>query len=256
MGFFPLFFVVIAGGAVSSQAYGAGTINFYGSVAEALSLDGRYEPVLASLLASVALWWVAFGFERSVLRDLKKDRPVPEGRFSLRAFVEMIMDLVYSLTKEQCGAGYRNYLPLMASIFFFVLFNNLSGLVPGLPPATEHFSMNLSLGLLVFLCYNYAGLKEHGVGYFKQFLGPVLAMAPLFIFLEVISHGVRPASLAFRLTANIFGDHMLLGVFAGMVPLVVPAALMVFGLLVACIQTFVFTMLTSIYISMAISHDH
>ena len=81
-------------------------------------------------------------------------------------------------------------------------------------------------------------------------------LAPLFLVLELISHVARPLSLAFRLTANIFGDHMLLSVFSGLAPLVVPVFFLFFGILVAFIQSFVFTMLTGIYISMAISHDH
>ncbi len=114
----------------------------------------------------------------------------------------------------------------------------------------------MAMGIFAFLVYNVAGIKEHGVSYVKQFMGPFLVLAPLFIVLESISHAARPLSLSFRLTANIFGDHLLLGVFAGMVPLIVPALLLFFGLLVAFIQSFVFTVLTGIYINLAISHDH
>jgi F-type H+-transporting ATPase subunit a len=110
----------------------------------------------------------------------------------------------------------------------------------------------------VFFLYNFAGFREHGVSYINQFLGPFLLLAPLILAIEVISHCIRPISLALRLYANIFGDHLLVGIFSSLTvtSLGFPALLLLFGLLVAFIQSLVFTLLTSIYISMAESHDH
>ena len=181
---------------------------------------------------------------------------MPDESPSLPNLLEGALDFLYEMVREQCGKNYRAFLPLMAGLFFFILFSNLSGLVPGFPPLTEDFSMNLSLALIAFLCYNYAGIKEHGPSYIKQFLGPFAFLAPMFFCLEIISHFSRPLSLAFRLCANIFADHLVVGVASAMVPVLVPTALLFFGLLVACIQSLVFTMLTGVYINMAISHDH
>jgi F-type H+-transporting ATPase subunit a len=144
----------------------------------------------------------------------------------------------------------------LAAIFLFVLTCNLTGLIPGFPPPTVSMDTNLGMGFIVFLVYNYAGFKEHGMAYLKHFAGPVIYIAPLFFCIELVSHASRPLSLSLRLVGNIYGDHTLLGIFTGLSYIVFPALLMFFGLLVAVVQSFVFTLLSGIYISMAISHDH
>ncbi len=231
-------------------------LNLYATALNFLGVNEALSPLVSSLLSlSVCLGFGLF-FRRSVNQSLKNKHFTPDEKFSLRTFLEMVLSFLDELTREQCGKLYDKCFPLLAAIFTFILIGNLSGLVPGLPPFTENFSANLVIGLIVFLYYNSAGVSEHGLGYIKQFTGPFLVLAPLFLVLESISHLARPLSLSLRLSANIFGDHLLLGIFAGLVPLVVPALLMFFSLLVAVIQSFVFTMLTSIYISMATSHDH
>jgi F-type H+-transporting ATPase subunit a len=109
---------------------------------------------------------------------------------------------------------------------------------------------------VVFVTYNYAGIKEHGTHYIKQFLGPVVFLMPLMFLIETVAHLARPVSLSLRLLGNIFGDHLVLSVFTGLTYVILPSFLLFFGLLVASIQSFVFTLLSSIYISLAISHDH
>ena len=228
-------------------------INYYQMLADYLGLRGEQAAVLASLFTLLVCLIMGLAFKRSVDRETDLS---PSGRISISNLVELALEFIYGLTREHCGPGYRRFMPLMAGIFMFILVSNLSGLIPGLPPTTETFNTNLAMGLIVFLCYNYAGIKEHGSQYLRQFTGPFLALAPLFVVIELVSHGVRPLSLAFRLMANIFCDHLLLGVFSGLVPLVVPTLFLFFGLLVAVIQSFVFTLLTGIYVNMAISHDH
>ncbi len=182
--------------------------------------------------------------------------PTPSGKFSLMTIIEQMLDVVYGVAKDTCGHDYRKFLPLLSGLFFFIIISNLSGLFPGLVPPTESISTNLALGLSVFLVYNAAGIKEHGWSYAKQFWGPVGFIGPLLVIIELVSHLSRPMSLSIRLMMNIVGDHLILTIFTGLTYLVIPAILMFFGLLVACIQSFVFTMLSGIYISMAISHDH
>jgi F-type H+-transporting ATPase subunit a len=139
----------------------------------------------------------------------------------------------------------------------FILVSNLGGLIPGLVPATESISSNLAMGLMVFLIYNVAGFREHGWHYIKQFTGPMLAIAPLMFVIELIGHMVRPVSLSLRLMCNVFADHLLVGIFTTNAPyVIVPSALLFFGVLVALVQSYLFTLLTSVYISMAVSHDH
>jgi len=232
----------------------AETINFYHMALHALHLDPMWEPTLGGLACLALLVLLGSAFRRSVLKDV--DDVVPSGRFSLRFVFEEILEFVVGLAKDNTGAKYRNYLPFLAALFLYILVCNLSGLIPGFPPPTETMDNNVAIGLTVFLVYNVAGVKEHGAGYIKHFLGPVAFIAPLFFCIELVSHFSRPLSLGLRLAGNIYGDHTLLGVFTSISYLVFPAFLLFFGLLVAVVQSFVFTLLSGIYISMAISHDH
>lgn len=233
-----------------------GDLNWYSRLAALIGIDAVYQPVLSfgfALLLTVGLGWL---FRSGVNKAIDSKNVAPKESFSLFVMLEALVGFLVGLSREHCGKYYQSLTPLIAGIFTFILLNNLLGLVPGLPPATEDMSSNLAMGLTVFLVYNGFGIKEHGVGYIKQFAGPFLVLAPLFLVLETISHLVRPMSLSLRLTANIFGDHLLLGVFNQLVPFLIPAVLLFMGLLVAVIQSFVFTLLTGIYINMAISHDH
>ena len=232
----------------------AAVINFYDIALHALHIDPVWEPTLGSLVCLALLVLMGLSFRRSLQAD--RDQVVPAGRFSLRFMFEEVLEFVVGIAKDNTGAQYRKYMPFLSSLFLYILVCNLSGLIPGFPPPTETMDNNVAVGLMVFFVYNYAGLKEHGGSYAKHFLGPVAFIAPLFFCIELVSHFSRPLSLGLRLAGNIYGDHTLLGVFTSISYLVFPAFLLFFGLLVAVVQSFVFTLLSGIYISMAISHDH
>lgn len=245
----------------STAAFAAGGtiphfIDYYAIILHSLGFDQNgikvWSPVLGGALITLVTLGLGFSFRSSV----RNADVVPEGRFSLRTAIEMVLDFVHGIAKENLGHGFEKYLGFLSGLFVFVLIGNLSGLVPGFPPPTVNFSTNLAMGFVVFIVYNIAGIKEHGSHYIKQFLGPVAWIAPIVMMIELISHFSRPLSLSLRLMGNIFADHLMLAAFTGITYLVVPAALMFFGLLVAAVQSFVFTLLTSIYISMARSHDH
>ena len=253
--FLPFCFGFLSFGAQASGGEG-GALDAYTLIADFLGVSHDLVPSFSALLSVPLLILFGLIYRQGAQGVLKSGELRPKRKVSVFGLFDMVLDFLYGMTKDTCGTGFLSFFPLLSALFLFVLLNNLSGLVPGFSPSTGNFSMNLSLGLAVFLAYNWAGVREHGFAYAKQFMGPFLLMAPLFICLEVISHLSRPLSLAFRLTANIFGDHLLLSVFSGLVPLLVPVFLMFFGLLVACVQSFVFTLLTGIYISMAVSHDH
>ena len=104
--------------------------------------------------------------------------------------------------------------------------------------------------------YIYYGVREHGVGYLKHFLGPVIFLAPLMVIIEVISHLVRPVSLSLRLFMNITGDHMVLGVFTNLTHVFIPMIFVGLGLFVSFLQAFIFTILSTIYIALAEAHEH
>lgn len=254
----------------ASNAYASGAvkiISYYEMILHSLGLHEHaieeWFPVLAALLTFFLTVIIGLCYSSAVKRAA--DPAIPSPRFSIRTFVEGILEFVYSLARDVIGEREASrFFPILAGLFLFILVSNLTGLVPGFPPATESINTNLVLGLVVFIIYNVAGIKEHGPSYVKQFIGPVgglnaalaLLLGLIFILIETIAHAARPLSLSLRLYGNIFGDHLVLSVFTGITKLVVPAFLLFFGLLVACIQSFVFTLLSSIYISMAISHDH
>lgn len=242
--------------ALPAQAAGgvAHTIDYYEMVLHAFHQEKMWIPTVGALFVTLLLTLAGLYFRASLKAD--GDSVEPKGTFSLRFVVEGILEFVLGLAKDSCGDQYRKYFGFLATLFLFILTCNLTGLIPGFPPPTVSMDTNLAMGLIVFVVYNFAGMKEHGGSYIKHFLGPVIFIAPLFFCIELVSHASRPISLSLRLVGNLYGDHTLLGIFTGLSYIIFPALLLFFGLLVAVVQSFVFTLLSGIYISMAISHDH
>lgn len=181
---------------------------------------------------------------------------VPDGRFTPREIFEIITTFVNGMAEGLMGHHGRQYVPLLAAFFTFILFSNLIGLLPGFTPPTDNFATTFGLGLVSFLAYNYYGFREHGVSYLKHFMGPVIWLAPLMIVVEVLSHVFRPISLAIRLFGNMFADHLVLGIFTDLTKVLIPVAFYVLGAFVSVVQAFVFTALCMVYIASAVAHDH
>ena len=189
----------------------------------------------------------------------KTDSLVPSKKFSLTNLFEFLtLDFLLNLLTGIFGTEEKakKYLPLLGGSFLFIFISNLLGIFPGFYPATQNLNSTLACSLVIFVAYNYLGFKEHGVGYLKHFMGPVIYLAPLMIFIEVVSHLVRPASLSLRLFGNMFGDHLVLQIFSNLTPYIVPAIFIGLGVFVSFLQAFIFTILSSIYISLSTSHDH
>lgn len=181
---------------------------------------------------------------------------LPASRFSLRGIFELFTEFIHNLTETVVGHHGIHYVPLFTSIFFFVLINNLIGVIPGMTPATENLNTTLGMGVIIFLFYNYQGLKENGLAYLKHFMGPLLWLAPLMFVIELISHLVRPVSLGLRLANVMRGDHTVLGIFLDLVPILLPIPFYILGIFVCFVQAFVFTLLSMVYVSLATAHDH
>jgi F-type H+-transporting ATPase subunit a len=168
-----------------------------------------------------------------------------------------LAEKLYGLTESVIGHHDAPlYFPVIGSLFVFIFTCNLIGLIPGLLPPTDNMNTTLALGIFVFLYYNYVGLRANGIGYLKHFLGPMLWLAPLMLIIELASHIFRPLSLALRLRGNIMGDHVVLSVFSGLVPYLLPVIFYGIGVFVAFIQAFVFVLMTMVYISLSTAHDH
>ncbi len=180
----------------------------------------------------------------------------PSGKLDFATFFEIAIGGLYNFTKNSLGDKARSVFFLTGGLALFILLNNAIGVIPGFNPPTDQFNVTIVLGLMVFVAYNVMGIIEHGPSYIKQFLGPAWYLAWLMLPIELISHLVRPLSLALRLFGNITGDHKVGGKFFSLAPLIVPLPFMGLGLFVAGMQTFVFLLLTLVYMQMAVSHDH
>jgi F-type H+-transporting ATPase subunit a len=190
-------------------------------------------------------------------RQLKKteDEIIPDSRLTFRNLVELIVESLSGIIMDAMGPRGKEFVLLVGTLGLYILFNNLSGLVPGFLPATDNVNTTFACSLTVFFMTHYYGFREHGTKYLKQFVGPMWALAPLMIPVELIGHFARPLSLGLRLFGNITGDHMVTGIFFLLVPLLVPLPVMFLGLFVACVQAFVFMLLSMAYFSGAISHE-
>ena len=189
----------------------------------------------------------------------KSDSVLPDDKLSLRNIFEALsLDFLLNLLTGILGSRQAaiKYFPLLATSFFFILFSNVFGLLPGFLPPTSNFNTTLAYALLIFVMYNYYGIKENGWGYLKHFLGPMIYLAPLMIIIEVISHLVRPLSLSLRLFWNMTGDHLVLGIFTDLTHFIIPVLFIGLGLFISLLQAFIFTVLSSIYISLSIAHEH
>jgi F-type H+-transporting ATPase subunit a len=142
------------------------------------------------------------------------------------------------------------------TIFLFILFMNLVGLIPGFESPTMSPQVPLGLAVSTFLFYHAAGLRSNGAGYIKQFLGPMLILAPAMFLIEIISHFARPLSLTVRLYANMFAGEQVYLTSVVMTKLVVPVIFIGLHLFVSILQAYIFMLLAMVYVGGAVSHEH
>jgi F-type H+-transporting ATPase subunit a len=182
---------------------------------------------------------------------------VPPAKLTLRNLFEMLAEAIFSVAVGVMGEkNARRYLPVIGSFAIFIFFCNALALIPGFIPPTATLKTNLALAVTVFFLTQYYGVREHGLAYLKHFMGPVLALAPLFFLIEIVGHLARPISLSMRLLGNMFADHKVVSAFFMLIPLLVPVPFLILGVLVVIIQTLVFTLLTMVYIQGAVAHEH
>ena len=210
--------------------------------------------IFFSVVSMVLLVCLALGVKRRLLDT--HNAVIPSDRLTLVNVFELLIEFVMGLSDSIIGHKGRKYLPLYGTFFIFILLSNFIGLVPGFSPPTSNLNITLGMGLISFGAYHYFGVREHGGGYIKQFMGPFLVIAPLFFLIEVFSHMFRPLTLGLRLAFNMFADHLVVEIFTGLTYVVIPVLFYLLGALVSVIQAFVFTLLSMIYASLAMSHDH
>lgn len=189
----------------------------------------------------------------AILRSrLSVDKP---GNFQ-QAF-ELIYQFLRGQLNDIAGHGGVQYLAFCGTLFIFILFCNLIGLVPSLEAPTMFPPVPAGCAMATFLVYNGLAIKEQGpFGYLKHLWGPVWWLGPLFLPIEIVSHLARPMSLTIRLYANMLAGEKVTLVFLGLVPFLVPTIFMGLHTFVSVVQAFIFTVLTMIYIGGAIAHAH
>lgn len=181
---------------------------------------------------------------------------VPSAKIGVGSVFEVACESILGLMEGIIGHDAKKYFPLIGTLFIYIFLNNILGVLPGFLPPTDNINTTLACGLMVFVYFNYIGIRENGVvNYFKHFAGPVIFLAPLMLIIELIGIAVRPVSLALRLFGNITGDHMVLGIFSDLVPIGVPVLFLALGIFVSFIQAFVFSLLSTIYVALALPHE-
>ncbi|WP_029896063.1 F0F1 ATP synthase subunit A [Desulfohalovibrio reitneri] len=174
----------------------------------------------------------------------------------LQNFFEMIIGGLEDFTVGNIGEAGRKVFPLLATLFLFIWFMNMQGLVPGFDAPTANVNTNAAMAIFVFLYYNYWGIRTHGFGYIKHFMGPVAALAPLMFILEIVSHLARPLSLTLRLFGNIRGEEIVLVLLFTLAPVVSTIPMYFLFGLAKTIQAFIFFILAMIYLKGSLEHAH
>lgn len=183
-----------------------------------------------------------------------------------QSVAEMIYGFIYNMVEEVTGHDGVKYFPYVMTLFLFILFANLLGLVPTSFTTTSHVAVTVTLALMVFLGVTILGFIRNGIGFLSMFWvsSAPLAVRPILAVIEVISYFVRPVSHSIRLAGNLMAGHAVIKVIAGFAslavvsPVVVGAVAAIYGLelLVAVVQAYVFTILTCVYLRDAVGGAH
>jgi F-type H+-transporting ATPase subunit a len=179
-----------------------------------------------------------------------------ESPGALQHAFEGIEEFVKGQSHEIIGHHSEPYIPFFAIVFIFILIANLIGLIPGFESPTGVPAVPLGCAICSFFYYHLQGFRHGGAGYLKHFLGPIPALAPLMLPIELISHTARLLSLTVRLWANIFAGDLITLVFFSMIPILVPIVFIGLHVVVAILQAYVFMLLSIIYVSGAVAEEH
>ena len=174
----------------------------------------------------------------------------------LQQAFELFVEFLNEQLESNIGHDGRKYLGIVGTFAIFIVFSNLLGLIPGLVSPTSNVNVPAGCAVMVFLFYQYQGFRKQGlVHYLKHFMGPVWWLAPLMLPIELISHFARPATLTIRLFANIMAEELVIAIFFGLIPLLVPLPFMAFAIFGGLLQAFIFCTLTMVYLGGAVATE-
>jgi F-type H+-transporting ATPase subunit a len=211
-------------------------------------------PYMVMILIIVAVLTVLCLFVRSRLSV--------ENPGKLQILMEDGLKALVAMMEQWIGPKGPRYLPLVGTLFIFILFSNYLGLVPGFMAPTSSINVTLGCALTIWVYYHFQGFKEQGVvNYIKHFAlppGSPVWMAPLMFIIEIISHLSRVMSLSLRLFGNVFGEELVIAILFGLVPFIIPLPMMFLGLITGGLQAFIFVLLSIIYLqgAVAVEHEH
>jgi F-type H+-transporting ATPase subunit a len=218
------------------------------------------QPVFAAILVILVLFVVS-AVARVKLNAAGDQAVIPKPEISLVNILDLVLEGLYNKSRQIIGPEAPRYFPVIATLTLFIFFSNILGLFPGFLPPTDNVNTTLACGVFVFLYYNFHGLRKNGMAHIVHLANPAgtplgWLFSPLMFPVEIASHLSRPFTLGVRLAANMIGDHAVLFAFLGLLPVLVPLPFFALGLMVCMIQTFVFVLLTMVYIGMAVADAH
>jgi len=223
-----------------------------------LSMEHFFMAALVMLVVLYLAWTVRGTYTRL------RESTIPEEELTTRTFFEMFFEYFYNLATDVMGAkNAKRFFPIIGASAAFIFFSNVSAMIPGMLPPTANLNITAGCAALVFIAFNYYGIKENGIEYFKHMAGwgvfkqtwANVLLAMLVFPIEVISLCVRPVTLSIRLMLNMAVDHLLVSIFMGLFALLLPLPVMLLGCIVIVVQTLVFCLLTAIYIGLATEHS-
>jgi F-type H+-transporting ATPase subunit a len=223
------------------------------SLLRALHIEPKYPtaPVPNSFAMELLVFAFLFILFLMVRSRLSVERPGP-----LQHVFEGVEGFIQGQSDEIIGHHSEGYTAFLATLTLFILFCNLIGVVPGFESPTAVPVVPLGCAICAFVYYHTQGFKHAGIGYVKHFAGPMPALAPLMVPIELISHLARVLSLTIRLFANMYAGDMVTLVFISLIPIGVPIAFLGLHIGVSLLQTYIFVLLTTVYLQGAVSDEH
>jgi F-type H+-transporting ATPase subunit a len=180
-----------------------------------------------------------------------------ENPGNLQHAMEIFLEFTQNLVDDMIGHGARRYVPLIGTLGLFIVICNIIGLIPTFVTPTASVQVPVGCAVLVFIHYNFQGLRQHGLlGYLRHLCGPMMAIAVIMLPTEIFSNALRMLSLSVRLWANMMVGGILEQVAISMIPIVVPAGLMGLHLFESLLQAYIFMILPALYISLATAEEH
>jgi F-type H+-transporting ATPase subunit a len=202
----------------------------------------------------VAYTWTAMIFLFVLAIIVNRKLTMVPGK--IQNVFEVLIGGLEEFVVANIGEEGRKVCAVLITLFIFILTLNWSGLIPGVDAPTANVNTNAAMAIFLFLYYNFIGVKKWGLKYIKHFLGPMPAIAPLMLLLEIISHMARPLSLTLRLFGNIKGEEIVLVLMFSLAPVVGSLPMYFLFILAKFIQAFIFFMLGMIYLKGSIEHAH